>query len=386
MLRETRYLPIQTRLPARAEAWLGQDRAALGWLGTYADMKLTHQGVGAEPAFARLRSSPAFAAVARRIEANGQPISHSALAFTLPEKDLVPEDIAYDRTTDTFFVSSVRHRKIVAIRRGGAVSERVRDGQDGLWSVLALVVDAPRRALWASTAAMPQTVPPPPASDAGRSALVRYDLASGQLVKRFDLPASGGAHVLGDMALDRAGNVFISEAVAGAVYTVRRDKDELETLVPAGTFLSPQTPAATLDGRRLFVADYARGIGIVDLRSRLTTWLPHPQDLALAGIDGLYLAGGSLIAVQNGIEPNRVIRLRLDPTFAHVTSWEVIESGSAQLGDPTPGVVVGDTFYFLGRTGWNRLEENGAIKKGAAFEAPLVLRFPLDRATWLVPR
>jgi hypothetical protein len=360
---------------ARAEAFLGHPPAALAWLGTYADMKLTHEPFAGDPAFVALRNLPAFAEVARRIDANRQPVSHATLAFTLPDKEMVSEDLAYDPVTRTFYVSSIRHRKIVAIDSKGAASELVREGQDGLWSVLALAVDAPRRTLWASTAAMPQSVSPQ-APEAGRSALLRYELPSGRVVKRYDLPP-GGQHVLGDMTLDAAGDVFVSEAVSGVVYTVRRDKDALEPLIPAGTFLSPQNPAATPDGKRLFVADYARGIGIVDLQSLRTTWLPHPKELALNGIDGLYLAGGSLIAVQNGTEPNRVIRLRLDRALTRVEGWEVIESGSAQLGDPTHGVVAGGAFYFLGKSGWDRLQEDGSVKPGAVFEAPVILRVPL---------
>jgi hypothetical protein len=56
---------------------------------------------------------------------------------------------------------------------------------------------------------------------------------------------------------------------------------------------------------------------------------------------------------------------------------EVIESGSPQLGVPTHGVVAEGAFYFLGNSGWDRLKEDGSVKKGAAFEAPVVLRFPL---------
>jgi hypothetical protein len=363
---------------ARAEALLGHKQAALSGLRTYADMKLARAGVAEEEAFAGLRGQSAFRDAVRRIDANRRPLSRATLALTLPEKDLVPEDLAYDPQTGTFFVSSVRHRKILAIAKGGAVSELTHEGQDGLWAVLALAVDAPRRRLWATTAAMPQAIALD-AADAGRTALLRYDLGSGKLVKRYELPkpAAGGEQVLGDMALDASGNVFVSENNSGVIYTLRGEKDELEPLVPAGTFLSPQNPAATPDGKRLFVADYSRGIGVVDLKTRKTSWLKHPQGVALNGIDGLYLAGTSLLAVQNGTEPNRVLRLRLDKALSRVLSWDLIESGSPQLGVPTHGVIAEGAFYFLGNSGWDRLEEDGSEKKGAAFEAPVVLRFPL---------
>jgi hypothetical protein len=363
---------------ARAEALLGHSRQALDWLDRYAGMRLAREGVAEDEAFAGLRDSPAFAAVTRRLAANLQPVSRATLALTLPENDLVCDDIAFDPKTETFYVGSVRHRKILAVTRRGVVSDFVGEGKDGLWAVLALAVDAPRRRLWVSTAALPPALSVP-AADAGRSALLRFDLDSGRLVKRYELPAPapGEQQELGDLTLDGAGNVFVSEGGSGVLYTVSADKDSLEPLVGAGTFLSPQTPAATPDGRRLFVADYTLGIAVVDLRTLETRWLAHPKDLALNGIDGLYLTGRSLLAVQNGTTPNRVVRLRLDRALSRITSWELIESGSPQLGDPTHGVVVGGDFYFLGRTGWDRLDENGALEKGKTFDAPVVLRFPL---------
>jgi len=363
---------------AKAEALLGHPRQALDWLNRYADMRLVREGVAEDEAFAGLRDSAAFVAVTHRLTANRQPVSRAALALTLPENDLVCDDIAFDPKTETFYVGSVRHRKIVALTRRGAVSEFVGEGKDGLWAVLALAVDAPGRRLWVSTAALPPALSVP-AADAGRSALLRFDLDSAKLVKRYDLPAPapGEQQNLGDLTLDRAGNVFVSEGESGVLYTVSAEADSLQPLVSAGTFLAPQTPAATPDGKRLFVADYTLGIAVVDLRTHETRWLPHPKDLALNGIDGLYLTGRSLLAVQNGTNPNRVVRLRLDRALSRITSWEVIESGSPQLGDPTHGVVVDGDFYFLGRTGWDRLDENGVLAKGKTFDAPVVLRFAL---------
>jgi hypothetical protein len=364
---------------ARAEALLGNARQALELLDRYAAMKLTRAGVAEDEAFIALRTLPAFVAVAARLAAGPPPVSRATHFATLPENDLVCDDIAYDPKTATFFIGSVRHRKILAVARSGVVAEFIGEGRDGLWAVLALAVDAPRRRLWVSTAAMPQALAVAP-GDAGRSALLRFDLDSRKLVKRYDLPAPapGEQQVLGDIALDAAGNVFASESVGGGLYTVTAAKDVLEPLVAVGTFLSPQSPAVAPDGKSLLVADYTMGIAVVDLGTRRTRWLAHPNDLALNGIDGLVLDGRSLLAVQNGTNPNRVVRLEVDHELSRITSWEVLESGSAQLGDPTHGVVVDGAFYFLGRTGWDRLDDDGTLKKDKTFDtAPVVLRFAL---------
>jgi len=381
---------------AKAEALLGHTAAALEWLDAYAAMGLVRD-LSDQPDLASLRKADGFPAVLARLEANKRPRSRSIRAFTLADPDLLTEDIAYDPGTGRFFVSSIREAKIVAIDKDGSgARDFVPAGRDAIWGVLALAVDARRGVLWATTAAMPQTRGYREA-DQGHTAVLRYDLATGKLQKRYDLPlpqamgpaiqgsAAGSVpvpaeerlRVLGDMTVAPNGDVFVSEAVTGAVYTIGRARDELKTLVAPGTFASPQTPAVTPDGRRLLVADYVRGVGIVDLATRAVTWMAHGRDVAVNGIDGLYLYGDSLLAVQNGTEPNRVIHLYLDPSLTRVLRWEPLDSNTPGLGAPTHGTVVGSDFFYLANSGWDQLADDGSVKPGTALTPAEVRRVAL---------
>jgi sugar lactone lactonase YvrE len=410
----------------KAEALLGHPAAAMDWLRSFADMGLVRD-LAAEPDLASLRQDPGMPALLAHVAANRLPVSRSRRAFTLSDPDLLTEDLAWDPLHRRFLVSSIRQSKVVAVdARTGAAADLVPAGRDAIWGVLALAVDARRGVLWATTAAMPQVHGYRPA-DSGHTAVLRYDLATGRLQKRYDLPlplpapppsAAGSAaeaasaksgasaaaeaappagaatapaapttdtpaaeaereRVLGDMTVSPAGDVYASEAVTGAVYVIRRAQDTLETLVPPGIFASPQTPAVTPDGRRLLVADYVRGIGVVDLASRAVTWMEHPRGVAVNGIDGMYLHGTSLFAVQNGTEPNRVVRFRLDPKLQRILGWEPIESNSPGLGAPTHGTVVGRNFYFLANSGWDQLADDGAVKPGGKLTPASVLRVRL---------
>jgi hypothetical protein len=51
-----------------------------------------------------------------------------------------------------------------------------------------------------------------------------------------------------------------------------------------------------------------------------------------------------------------------------IDRFDVLEANWTGLGDPTHGVVVGDNFYFIANSGWDRVGENGAFKPGAAAE------------------
>jgi hypothetical protein len=354
---------------ASVEARLGNKDAALRWLDIYSRSGLTFADPATDEDLAPVKSLPEFAAIEERVKAAHGPVSHNQLFATLPEKDLISEDIAYDPATRRYFISSVRHHKILSLDSKGRFAEFVPDGQTDLWAILALGVDAKHRVLWATTAAMPESIGYSAAME-GRSALLKYSLDKGTLLKRYDLPAAE-KHALGDMTVSSAGDVYVSDGY-GAVYWVNHAEDKLELLLGLGVFRSPQTPALSPDERKLYVPDYSRGISIVDLPTMEWKLLEHPKELSLGGIDGLYLKDRTLIAVQNGTAPARIIRMKLDDSLTRVTGWDTLEANTPELGQPTHGVCVDGKFYFIANSGWDRMAPDGSLKKGAQFEAPAI--------------
>lgn len=332
---------------AASNAELGDTAAALAGLRSLAGMGLIYD-FSADADFASVRQSSEFASIARQIEDNKKPVTHSSPAFALPERDLIPEDIAYDAKTRRFFVSSVRKAKIITA-----------DGKDFTksdWPVLALRVDSSRRILWAATGWIPQCERCD-AADKDKTALLAFDLDSGALKQRIVSPVKG---LLGDMTISRAGEIFVSEGVHGAVLRLRPGAKQLERLDVAGEFPSPQTPALSADEKTLFVPDYLRGIAAITLSTRAVTWLKPADDIALNGIDGLYVYRDSFLAVQNGTTPARIIGLSLD-----LRKQEILETNTPELGEPTHGTIVGNTFYFLANTGWDAYDDQGKKKAGS---------------------
>ena len=356
---------------AKADAMLGDKDAALRGLMVYSKSGLTFADPVAAPEFVSLKNSPEYETVIERVKAAREPRSASKLFLALPEADLIAEDIAYDSRGDKFYISSVRHSKILEIDRHGAGREFARSA----WPILALGVDSKRRILWASSAAMPEGIGYRK-QDEGRSALLKYSLDTHALLKRYDLK-NDVKHSLGDLTLSAAGDVYVSDG-EGAVYWVDHAKDTLEILVPSGIFHSPQTPVLSADGRRLLVPDYSRGIGIVDLATRQVKLLEHPKELSLGGIDGMYLSGRTLIAIQNGTAPERLIRMTVDAALTRVLEWETIEANWPGLGDPTHGVIVGGQFYFIANSGWDRIADDGSLKPGATFEPATIRQMRVD--------
>lgn len=148
----------------------------------------------------------------------------------------------------------------------------------------------------------------------------------------------------------------------------------LVTLVEPGNLGSPQTPALTGDGSTLLVPDYQRGIARVSLRRHSVSWLQRPSELALFGIDGMYLEGRMLVAIQNGTVPERIVVIRLNRTFERVDSWRVLLARAPGLGDPTHGCLRHGEFFFIANSGWDQFEDDGARVAGVVPTAPEIWR------------
>ena len=293
---------------ACAHALIGEPAAAMRILE-----RLAAQGIAfdlpADDDLASLREREDFAEVQRRMDALANPVGTARPAFSLAQRDLIPEGVAHDPKTGAFFVSSVRHRKIVRAAPDGTATEFVAEGQGGLFSVLGLAVDAPRRALWAASQATPQMAGLRK-EDAGRSFLAEIDLDTGRLRRTVRAPEGGR---LADLSAGADGTVFAADPESGRVYVLDRDAKALRTLVEKGALRSAQGIAIAPDGKTLYVADYARGIARVAIADGSVSWLGAPADATVAGIDGLALANGWLIAIQNGVNPHRVIGIPPGP-------------------------------------------------------------------------
>ncbi len=331
---------------AASDAMLGDKQSALAGLRNLAGMGLIYD-LAADTDLASLRTFRGFATVLKTVADNKKPVSHSTPAFSLAERDLIPEDIAFDPKTVRFFVSSVRQSKIITV-----------DGHPFAntdWPVLALRTDPARRLLWAATGWLPHCTHCNPA-DRDKSALLAFDLDSGALKQRVQSPVKG---LLGDMTISRSGDLYVSEGIHGAVLHLRQGAKDLERLDRPGEFASPQTPALSTDEKTLYVPDYVRGIAAMNLATKEVSWMKPADTIALSGIDGLYIYRDSFLAVQNGTSPARIVRFSLD-----LHKQEVLEANSPGLGEPTHGTLVGNTFYFLANTGWDEYDDAGKKKPG----------------------
>ena len=306
---------------------------------------------------ASLRGAPRFTAIAGRFAENAKPAGAATLAFTIPEKGLIPEGLAYDATTKRFFVSSVRRHAIYAIDPTGRARRLVRDLPSG---VFGMVVDAKRETLWAATSALAEK----------KSALLRIDLRSGRVV---DTIRAEGRHHFGDVTLTRDGRVLVSDGESPVIFELR--ENALQPFA-TGPFVSLQGIAA--GPGVLYASDYSKGLFAIDLRTRDVHLMSVPPNASLLGVDGIYLAAPrTLVATQNGTNPNRIIRIRLTENGLDVASVETLLANVPALADPTLGVMANGAFYVNAAGQWDLFDDDGNVKDAEKLRPASVLRIPL---------
>ena len=360
---------------ARIGAHLGDTAAAYANLRDFVAMGLRRR-IEADTDLVELRGTPSWNSIVERLGRNGAPMGTFSPAFAMPDSDFVAEDIAWDAARGRWLVSGIRRSLIVAVDRQGKQNLFAR-GADKGWGFMALAVDSARNTLWATAEATHLAIGYD-STLAGKASVFRYDLRSGAMLQRYDMPRSE-AHGAGDIAVAENGDLFIADTQDGALFVIRQG-GSIEPLVPKGELMSPQGPAIADGGKFLYLADYARGIARVNRATGDVSWLTHPRDVALNGIDGLSVADArTLIGIQNGTNPNRVIAITLDDSGSRVTRVTPVAQNDASIREPTHGAFVGRDFYFIANGGFGAFGADGALRQGERAISPVIMKIPALR-------
>lgn len=293
----------------------------------------------------------------------------SQIAFKITDSELIPEGIAYDPRARIFYIGSTYKRKIVSVDEKGVVRDFTAEAQEGLLGALGMKVDAKRRLLWVISSNAGGTMP---GKGLGRdclgcSAVFKYDLRSGRLIKKYDLSNKPEVHFLNDLTINSRGDAFITDTVTGDIYRISRRKDELELFVNLGKQAYPNGIDVSSDGKHLFVAADG-GIRVVNLRDKTSRKLKLPDGASPVVIDGLYFYKGGLIAIQPFADQRKVVRYSLDEEANAVPKTEVIEPEHPLFNQPTTGVIAGKDFYYIANSQlqlFRRIyKPDGAFDKG----------------------
>lgn len=343
-----------------------EDYAALG-LG---------RDLRADTAFASFADKSWFASLVTEHERNRSVIQRSTVRATLSDSTTWPEGMDYDPRSRRFYVSSVRYRTIVERAPNGSERDLIPRDVRGNGSVLGVRIDAARGVVWATMGGLSQMEGFTPA-DSTIASLVRIRIADGTIEQRWDFAAKKH-HVLGDLAIGPNGDVFVTDSDEPVLYRLRPGTDTLEA-IRNPLFRSLQGPAPSPDGRFLYVADYSHGLLRVDLEKGTVIRLSEPAHVTTLGCDGIVLYQNSIIAVQNGVSPARVMRFTLDKSGERIVRADILDRNWKIADEPTIGTVVGDEFVYVANSQWEKYSYSGARNVAIPLTAPILLAIPLGR-------
>ncbi len=368
--------PVYMYQYAKALALAGDVEDALSWLEEVFKLGgslLT--GADKDKDFEGLLEHPKFKELVQRANKEFKPLDNSKVAFTIGERDLMSEGVAYDSRAKVLYVSSLYKRKIVAVTADGKVSDFVKEKQDGLLGTAGMEVDEQRRHLWACSGWSGRNdISGIKRGDPPRTpGIYKYHLETGKLVKKY-MQEGAGPHFFNDLTVSSAGDAFITDTVSGEVYTVHHKRDKLE-LFSSG-YAYPNGITISDDGRDLFIAHYT-GISKIDLRTGATILVSAGAGNTLVFADGLAYYKNSLIAHQVSCIGG-IYQYFLDDSREEVKSKKALELYNPLFDFPTTGEIGGDTYYYLANAQFRNYNRDGAIFPFEKLSDVIILELPLQ--------
>jgi len=347
---------------ARLYAQVGDRQKALALL-----KESLATGEGFDPSgsemLAPLRSSPDFVVLADQAQKRYPSVRNAKVAFTVPEKDLIPEGLAYDPVRQLFYMGSMYRRKIVRITEKGEVSDVVKPELYHLQPIGGVHVDPGDQSLWAASD-----------PDAGHGSELYHFDPQGQLLERY-APPGEGPHDLNDLVLYRSSAIFVTDTDANLTYRFDRKTHVFTPLKLSRPQLFPNGITLSDDVKSLYIADWL-GVIMVDLRDNVPREVHAGEHNTLCGIDGLYWYKNSLIGVQSA-GTFRVARWFLSADGRRVLAGKILEKGTPLVRFPTTGAIRGTQFYFIANTGIDNYDD-GKIVDPTKLEPVRIAAVSLD--------
>jgi sugar lactone lactonase YvrE len=317
-----------------------------------------------------IRGTEVFDYVNDLMKMAGTPIGESELVFTLPESIKAPEAIAWDASRGVYLVGTSIDGSIVSVTPEGETKKLLEaNSENGMWAVFDLLVDQPRNRLWVSSASIPGFSGFDPI-DAGRSGLFEFNLETLELMQHYPVPVDGRPHILGKMVINKEGDIFIADRLYPFLFKKPANEQKIKAVMALRNMISMRGIAMQPDGRIMYLADREMGIMVVDIEAGRAGALQLPANFNPGGIDGLYLWKNRLVIIQNGIKPQRVMRLQLDASGTRVESVRPLAVAQPGFDHPSFGTIKGeDLIYFA----------NSQVVNGKVNSQPVsVFSTPLD--------
>ncbi len=291
----------------------------------------------------------AFATATAAQAAPPAPAGTPGIEFKAPTA--YPEGIAFNPKTNEFYVSSMRHGTVGAVKADGTYREFAKDPL--LVSAVGMHADPERNRLLVCVSDPGVSMVTSPKTQKKIARLLAFDLTSGKRLHAVELDKlAEGQHFCNDMTIDTAGNVYVTDSFTPVIYRVDPSY-KAKVFLKSDTFKGEGFNLNGIvhhSGDYLLVAKYNDGtIWKIDEKD------PKKMEQVVIGeklpnADGMLLTGdGELVVVQNG-DVNRVVRLKSTDGFKTAKVEKVVQT-SKDFPTTVVAGVGGKLYVMMSRLG-----------------------------------
>jgi sugar lactone lactonase YvrE len=274
--------------------------------------------------------------------------------------NLIPEGIAIDPGNGTIYISSIAQKKIIKISPGGIAENFIHEEQDGFQEGLGMKVDVKRKYLWALSNTRKGNL--------FTSHIHAFELSSGKQIHHYSIRDTV-PHLLNDLIVHKSGSLYITDTYYSSVYKYEPSKNKLALFVMDTAFFKWPNGLALVKENKLVMATYAKGLVLVDLKSKEIKALPGYKDSSLAfGLDGLVINGKYLYGIYNigkgGNTSDAVVKYKLNKKRNFILSERIIDRGNAVFADPTTAAKYRNKLYLISNSHLDEFNKNKETVNG----------------------
>jgi len=341
-------------------ARLGQTSNAFNMM-----LKMQQQGLAEDwskfDELAALREHSLYDHLSNLMAKAGEPFGKADEFAVVPGSIPMPEAMAVDPETDRLFIGTIRDGEVHVWSSDEKTWSVFADDQrvPDLKAIFSLAIDSENNVLWVASG-MTSHYRDFDREAFGETALIKLDLDTGEHLATYPVESANRDHLLGALTVASDGTVYATDSLLPIVFRLEPDAKTPEIFFGSPQLSSLRGLALDEEKQKLYVADYQRGIVILDTSGQDRAWsLAIPDTLNLGGIDGIYFSKPYLVAIQNGISPDRVVRLELGDDGLGVLGVAPVVAALPEFEGPTYGALHDDTLHFFANSHWPYVDARG---------------------------
>lgn len=330
--------------------------------------------------FEPIRGTKVWDYLVANLNVNAKQFGEGKTAFSLPKGDYLYDALAWDAKRGDLLAGSARDGAIRRVDARGKLVDFIKaDAANGLWGVDSLAVDATHGKLYAgsSSTVIYQGFN---GDNAGKAGIFEFDLASGTLLHKYLFDPGDGVHRLTALAVGADGKVYAADAARKQIFKLEDGKLRDILNNPKLTRFSALTVSG--DGRTLYLADYAAGIFGFDLATGKAFEIGYdPSRLVLGGIVSMNWYDGTLIVVEDGMVPKRIMRLQLDKDGRTIKNAMPLDVAHPEFTSLDASAIAGDKLYTIVNRQAGLYDDHGVLTDADKLAPTAIFRSNL-RFAW----